>query len=149
VIALAFVGCERKADSAPPGLQVAQSKGDEFAVSASVEGTIRPGSEAALVARVEARKGFHINAEYPVNFRPQNNTDGVKFEKERYPLHESAERIPCGKGSEHACELRATVPFTALSPGEQRVAGILAFSVCTEEKCLIEKAPIEVLLSVR
>lgn len=145
-LTLIFAACERKVDS---GSQPAQSKGDEFLVSASIPGPVRAGSEAALVARVEARKGFHINAEYPVSFRPQKSTEGIKFERDRYPLHESAERIPCGTASADACELRARVPFAAVAPGEQRVEGILAFSVCTEEKCLIEKARIDVPISVR
>jgi hypothetical protein len=149
LVALSLAACERKPTSTSEGPPIAQSKGDEFAVSAVVEGPVNAGSEAALLARVEARKGFHINAEYPVNFRPDKTRQGIEFDRERYPLQESAERIPCAKGNENACELRARVPFTATSPGDHRVGGILAFSVCSEEKCLIEKAPLEVQVSVR
>ena len=107
------------------------------------------GSQADLLARVEARNGFHINAEYPVAFRPEQTADAIKFDRDRYQLQSSAERIPCSEGSEEACELRGRVPFTAASPGDHRVAGVLAFSVCNAEKCLIEKAPLEVRVSVR
>jgi hypothetical protein len=149
LIAVSLAACERKATSTSQGTPIAQSKGDEFAVSASVEGPLSVGSEAALLARIEARKGFHINAEYPVNFRPDTGRQGIAFDRERYPLHELAERTPCPKGSHDACELRARVPFTATAPGDHTVGGILAFSVCSEEKCLIEKAPLEVHVTVR
>jgi hypothetical protein len=149
LIAVALAACERKAESTPQRTSMAQSKGDEFAVSASVEGPLSAGSEAAFLTRVEARKGFHINAEYPVSFRPNTGSEGIKFNRERYPLQELAERIPCAKEPKDSCELRARVPFTATSPGDHRVGGILAFSVCSEEKCLIEKAPIEVQVTVR
>ena len=147
--AISFTACERKADSTSEGTPIAQSKGDEFAVSASVEGPLSAGTEAAFLARVEARKGFHINAEYPVSFRPNTGSEAIKFDRERYPLQESAERVPCAKEAKDACELRARVPFTATSPGDHRVGGILAFSVCNEEKCLIEKAPLDVHVTVR
>ena len=150
LLAISLAACERKPSSTSDGTPpIAQSKGDEFAVSASVEGPLSAGSEAAFLARVEARKGFHINAEYPVSFRPSTGSEGIRFERERYPLQESAERVPCAKEAKDACELRARVPFTAAAPGDHRVGGILAFSVCSEEKCLIEKAPLEVHVTVR
>ena len=149
LIATSLAACERKADSTSGGVPIAQSKGDEFAVSASVEGPLSAGAEAMLVARVEARKGFHINAEYPVSFRPNMGSEAIKFDRERYPLQESAERVPCAKEAKDACELRARVPFTASSPGDHRVGGVLAFSVCSEEKCLIEKAPLDVHVAIR
>lgn len=149
VISLAFHACTRQSTSAPEGAKAASSKRTEFAVNASIEGPVSAGAKAALLARVEARNGFHINPDYPVAFRPEQIAEGIKFDRERYQLQNSAERIACSKGSEHVCELRGRVPFTAASPGDHRVTGILAFSVCNAEKCLIEKAPIDVRVSVR
>lgn len=123
--------------------------GDEFALTADVGGDVSTGSTAELVTRVEAKKGFYINAEYPISFRPEKSSEGVRFEQDRYALADSAERTPCEKKPENACTFRAKVPFTATSPGEQTVAGILAFSVCNPERCLIEKQPVEVKVSVR
>jgi hypothetical protein len=89
---------------------------------------------------VQAKGGMHINAEYPINFRPVRTVNSVKFGREKFDLVKEARRTPCeGKGRDD-CALTAPIPFTIDAPGPRRVEGILAFSVCDKNRCLIEKA---------
>ena len=166
VVALALLGgCQKEQPAGAPGPQAASRgpatdtggprTGREFKVGAAVEGPVTAGGGGALVARVEAGEGFYINAEYPVSFRPDKSSDGVRFAQERFALQESAERTPCPGAVAHAgaapnaCTLSARVPFSATAAGPQRVAGVLAFSVCNPERCLIDKVPLEVTVEVR
>jgi hypothetical protein len=92
------------------------------------------------VIRLEAKDGFHVNADYPLSFRPDGSSPGITFEGERIDLAKKAERTPCPTAPQDACTVRARIPFRAAGPG--RAAGIFAFSVCTPEQCLIEKVPV-------
>jgi hypothetical protein len=74
---------------------------------------------------IEARAGFHLNAEYPANFKPQ---DGGRIE-----LNDIMEKLPCPGDPSHNCAASACVP---------RVDGVVAFSICSKDTCLIEKVPV-------
>jgi hypothetical protein len=41
------------------------------------------------------------------------------------------------------------IPFSAASAGSFTIAGTLSFSTCTEDKCLIDKAHLAVMVDVR
>ncbi|HSN90794.1 MAG TPA: hypothetical protein VLS93_06170 [Anaeromyxobacteraceae bacterium] len=97
--------------------------------------------------RITARGGYHVNEEYPMSFRPAADAAAV-FPAERLaPAPRS--RTPCGGGVAGACEVSAAIPFRVQAPGEVRLAGTLAFSVCTAERCLVEKAPLAISVAAR
>ncbi|MBL8955340.1 MAG: hypothetical protein JNK82_31490 [Myxococcaceae bacterium] len=75
---------------------------------------------------VKTASGYHVNDEYPVSFQPEGG--------ERLQLKDVVTKTACESGGGFSCT--AVVAFP-------NVAGTLAFSVCSEEKCLIEKVAIK------
>ncbi len=71
------------------------------------------------------RAGFHVNPDYPIRF---TLTGGTKIDRDKFKLD------PCAPPSKDTCAARAPIP--------PRAEGILAFSVCNPERCIIEKIPL-------
>jgi len=106
------------------------------------------GAAARLEVEIAARGGFHINDEYPLNFRP-TPSEGATFPKRRFDRDDGLALEPCATGGRDACVARLPVPFTPKEPGPLSLSGTVHFSVCNPEKCLIQKVelavPVEVL----
>lgn len=127
---------------ANPGAAVPRKTTGQYEATLRVEapGGDREGAEGLVIVHLEARDGFHVNAEYPLSFRPTKGT-GVRFPEERFMLHEVVQKVPCAEGSEDICRVEARLPFKVTGGREHSQAeGVLAFSVCNPEQCLIEKA---------
>ena len=104
-------------------------KEEHFELRMMSEGPHAVGAAEAVKIVLEAAGGYKVNQEYPYKFqlRPSPGVsypaaivkrDRVKLEKHRATM---------------------TVPFTPTSEGSTTVMGQFSFSVCTDEKCLIEK----------
>jgi hypothetical protein len=116
-------------------------------VALEAPGPVRAGEPAEAWLRVTARGGYHVNEEYPMSFRPAGDaTAGLGGD--RVAL-QARTRAPCGGEGGGACEVTAPLPFVPPAPGEARLSGTLAFSVCTAERCLIEKVPLATPVAVR
>jgi hypothetical protein len=137
------------AAAAPAGPAEARSRaeGEHWTAALEASGPVRAGEPAEGRVRVTARGGYHVNEEYPMSFRPAGGA-GARFSGERVALA-PREKTACGGGVEGACEVTAPLAFVPEAPGEVRIAGTLAFSVCTAERCLIEKAPLAVSVAAR
>ena len=83
--------------------------------------------EAEIV--LSAKAPFHVNDKYPYKFKIKE-APGLKFTN-----------LVVAKDLVKLEPARATVPvaFTPESAGKHTVAGQLSFSVCTVDKCMIEK----------
>lgn len=83
--------------------------------------------EAEIV--LNAKAPYHVNDKYPYKFKIKE-APGLKFAN-----------LVVAKDLVKIEPARATVPvaFTPESAGKHTVAGQLSFSVCTEDKCMIEK----------
>ena len=91
----------------------------------------KAGEACTVAVKLTALSGFKVNKEYPFKFVPAA-ADGVTHE---------------GKGQfafegEQAGTM--TVTFRAAAPGTVHVAGTFKLSVCSEDTCEIEDAPIAV-----
>jgi len=86
----------------------------------------QPG-EAEIV--LSAKPPYHVNDKYPYKFKLKEAA-GLKFAN-----------LVVAKESVKFEPLRATVPvaFTPESAGPHTVSGQLSFSICTDDKCMIEK----------
>ena len=93
------------------------------------------GKPAAFEVKVTARGGYHLNPDYPSNFKA---ADGGEV---RYPAPrvDQFTREPCADAPADSCAASATIPFVADRAGEHRVGGTLAFCVCNADECRIEK----------
>lgn len=96
----------------------------------------KPG-EAEIV--LDAKPPFHVNDKYPYKFKLKE-APGLSFPA---PL--------VGKDAVKLEKARATmnVSFTPKSAGKHELAGQFAFSVCTDDKCLIEKRDLSLLVDAK
>jgi hypothetical protein len=120
------------APSAPAAEQgTAQSQYDEsnFELRIVPSGEVKAGQASRAEITLVAKPPFKVNQDYPYKFKV-GDTQGVKPEK---PVV-SSEALKLE-------EKRAVmnVGFTADKPGKSKMVGQFSFSVCTADKCLIEK----------
>jgi hypothetical protein len=149
LVALALAACQPSAPAQPappplpaaPPAAVAPGEPPPFEVALQPPAAARAGEAATARVVLRARGGFHVNRDYPMAFRPEPGSVAA-FGAERVALGDGAERTPCAAEPEEACAVAAPLAFTLKEPGEARLAGTLAFSVCTKEICRIEKVPL-------
>lgn len=122
------------------------ASGDAFELELKAPASASADQPGELLIAIAAKPGFKINAEYPHAFRPEKDS-GVAFDAAKYDLAAGA-KTPCEKKAEDACRLEAKVPFKATTAGAQKASGTVAFSVCNDEVCLIEKVPVTATIAV-
>lgn len=105
-----------------------------YTVRFTVESPCKHGETCTALVTVDAKGGFHINDKYPYRFKLDEPGPGLKYPKPQVGRED-------GTFSETKAVLR--VPFVAASAGEVKVGGTLSFSVCSDEKCLIDKQALE------
>lgn len=107
---------------------------DSFIVELSGPSAIGIGERASFVVTLRAGSGYKVNPEYPHKLRLKE-ASGLTF----------AQRV-VDASSANVSKDAATFPIAveATAPGAHKVAGQLAFSVCTPEKCLMERRELEV-----
>jgi hypothetical protein len=105
---------------------------------------MRPASEfvagkpGVVEIQVEARGGYHMNDTYPYRFKTAAS-DGVKFGA---PVFEkSAMQLEAARGT-------MKVDVTPESAGAKSVSGMFHFSVCSADRCLVEKRELKLPLAV-
>lgn len=101
-------------------------------------GVYASGANASVIAVVNAKPPYKCNAQYPYKFVLDPPASGLT-----YPSSTVRGMKVDGK--------RATMPiaFVASSAGSHTVGGTLSFSTCTEDKCLVDKAHLTVVVQVR
>lgn len=149
LLALLLAGCTKEsAPATPPAAPPPEKKTEEKNYELSMTSpALKAGQESsAATITVTAISGFHVNPDYPVSFRPEGS-EAVKFSGERVALTPGT-KTPCAAKAEDACKVEFPLPLTPEKAGAAKVAGIVAFSVCSEDKCLIEKVPLSLALKV-
>lgn len=134
-------GDTKPAAPAAPAEQKAKrgSAADEESFSAWLEGDVplSAGQSTNLRVVLQAKPPYHVNADYPhkITLDP---AAGVT-----YPA-------PVAKGMQVTpAQGVMPVPVVAGPAGQATVKGKLAFSVCTEERCLIEKRELALDVEIR
>lgn len=131
--------------AAPAGGEAAAPAGSarydepKFALAAQPSGTYSAGKEGTVEIVLDAKAPFHANQQYPYKFKTKEAA-GVKFAQ---PV--------VGKDAAKIEQARVTmrVPFVPDSAGQHTVSGQFAFSVCTEETCLMEKRDLALVVDVK
>ncbi len=90
---------------------------------------LKGGQQGTVEVVLVAKAPFHVNDKYPIKLKLKE-TPGVKYEN-----------LTIGKDAAKVEAMKAVMPvsFTPDAAGKRTVAGQFAFSVCTEDKCLMEK----------
>jgi hypothetical protein len=111
----------------------------KFALVAQPSGAYAAGKEGAVEIVLDAKPPFHANQQYPYKFKAKEAA-GVKFSQ---PV--------VGKDAAKIEPQRVTmrVPFVPDAAGQRTVSGQFAFSVCTEETCLMEKRDLALVVDVK
>jgi hypothetical protein len=109
-----------------------------FDLSIEPKGDFKSGQAGTVEIVLLAKGPFKVNDKYPYKFKVKEGAgvkypgpvikDGVKLEKTRAVL---------------------PVPFTPESTGKKQIAGRFDFSVCTPERCLIEKRELALAIDVK
>lgn len=93
---------------------------------------------ATVEAVLVAKPPYHCNAEYPHKFKLGAAPAGLSYPEATV------------KGAQVTAERSVLrIPVQAQSPGKATVSGTLQFSVCTEERCLVEKRDLSLNLEVK
>jgi hypothetical protein len=124
-------GASAPAASEPGASSPASAQFDEAAFSLRIEpsGPYAVGKPCLASVHLAAKGAHHVNQEYPHKFKLRSE-EGV-----RYP------QPVVGRESMKIEAKRAdfTVPFTPSRTGKLTISGEFAFSLCTADRCLIEK----------
>ena len=115
---------------AAPAAAAASHRFDEasFKLEMRKAGTYQKQAAAKVEVLLEAKAPYHVNEQYPIKLRLEP-VDGVKFD---------SEVVGKDKVAVQAKKAVMTVGFTPEASGVKRIAGKLKFSVCSEERCLME-----------
>ena len=117
--------------AAPAPAADAVSKYNEanFELTLAPKGSYSAGQAGEAEIVLAAKAPFHVNQNYPYKFKLKE-APGLKFAN-LVVTKEAVKLEPA----------RATLPvaFTPETAGKHTVAGQLSFSVCTDDKCMIEK----------
>jgi hypothetical protein len=100
--------------------------------------SLKAGQPGTVEVVLSAKAPFHVNDKYPIKLRLKE-TPGVKYEN-----------LTVGKDAVKLEPMKAVMPvsFTPDGAGKRTVAGQFAFSVCTEDKCLMEKRDLKLDVNV-
>jgi hypothetical protein len=111
---------------------------EPFSIWLQAASPIAAGAPATVEAVLVAKPPYHCNAEYPHKFKlgaapaglsyPEATVKGMKVTAERSVL---------------------SIPVQAQAAGKATVSGTLSFSVCTDERCLVEKRELALNLEVK
>ena len=122
------------AEAAPPTPEAAAPAANKyneagFDLVIQPKGAYASGQPGEAEIQLSAKAPFHVNEKYPYKFKLKE-APGIKYAN-----------LVVAKDAVKLEPTKATVPvaFTPESAGKHTVAGTLSFSVCTDDKCMIEK----------
>jgi hypothetical protein len=138
VSAVADSQSPRAGTPAPSASAPSHVKEQHFDLNMSARGPFRLGAPGEAEIVLVALGTYKVNQEYPIKYTLENSV-GVD-----YPV--SVVKRDRAK-VEHA-RATMTVPFVPRAAGDQRIVGEFAFSVCTDQKCVLEKQALGVTVRV-
>ncbi len=111
---------------------------ESFSVWLQAVSPVAAGGSATVEAVLVAKPPYHCNAEYPHKFKLGAAPPGLSYPEATV------------KGMQVTAERSVLrIPVQAQSPGKATVSGTLSFSVCTDERCLVEKRELALNLEVK
>jgi hypothetical protein len=123
--------------AASPGISGPVVAGEGFAVHLEAQGAPTLGKASSVKVVLNAKAPFHCNDKYPYKFTPTAN-----------PSLTFSEAVARGMNIAPT-EATMDVSFTPTQAGALTVSGELSFSVCTDDRCLVEKQALSVVVNVK
>jgi hypothetical protein len=124
------------AESPPKGPLSSTLEEDAFGIEFSAPVNVKVGEPFAIALKLAAHGGYKVNQEYPIKFA----LDGAQLTFDPAVLKKEQLTLELKKA-----ELKGKA--TASAKGALTLHGKLSFSVCTDERCLIEKREVAVKVS--
>jgi hypothetical protein len=115
---------------------------DTYRVEMTTAGPYKSGAAGSVKITLTAKAGFHINGQYPYRFKASASApaEGVSYPK---PVLERAD----GQFDEKSAVF--SLPFVVGHAGKFAVGGVLNLSVCSPASCIVQKAPLDVTITVQ
>ena len=113
---------------------------DTYLVEIAAGGSYKAGQAGSVTVTLTTKGVFHINGQYPYRFKTASPPDGVSYPK---PVLERAD----GQFAEKTATFK--LPFVANHAGSFDVGGVLHMSVCSPNSCIVQKAPLDVSITVQ
>jgi hypothetical protein len=140
---LANAGSPAAASDAPPAGKAEARKGavvseEAFSAWLQADSPLAAGALTHIEAVLVANPPYHCNAEYPHKFKLNAAPPGLTYPEEVV----RGMQVSAARGV-----LR--IPVQAKAAGAAAVSGTLSFSVCTEERCMVEKRDLTLNLDVK
>jgi len=120
----------------PLPLSPAVAQGENWRAALQPPAAAKAGAPAVAQVRLTALSGHHVNLEYPTSFTPDASAT-VKFAGDRLALA-PGEKVPCAERPAETCQVALPIAFT-MGQRPAALSGVVAFSVCTAERCHIHK----------
>jgi hypothetical protein len=133
------VQAAQPAEPAASGAAASQLSEGPFELKLQGAGPFEVGKPAKAELVLLAKAPFHVNDKYPYKFKL----------KEAAGLTFPAPVVGKDAAVLEKASVTMAVPFSATSAGKHTLAGQFAFSVCTDEKCLIEKRELALELTAK
>ncbi len=132
---------ERSPEAANANVASSGPRVDEsaFTLSLAPGAPYSAGVAGVLLLELKAKAPHHVNQEYPHKLKLKP-TDGVTFPNST--LTRDAMKL-------EAMAVSLKVPFTPTRSGALTISGEFAFSLCTADRCLIEKRALSTEIQVR
>lgn len=112
--------------------------GASFSAWLQTAGAYEAGKPATVTAVLTARDPYKCNDKYPYKFKLDPAGAGVSYPE------------PIVRGMQIAPKRSTmTIPFIPSQAGPATISGTLYFSVCTDERCLIEQSKLSVSVDVK
>jgi hypothetical protein len=112
---------------------------ENFKLTFKAKGGYGVGKPGEAVLELEPKNGYHTNDQYPYKLKLTACT-GLKYPN--LTIRDEAIKLEKMKGS-------LAVPFVPESVGSKTLAGTFSFSVCSEERCLVEKRDLSLKIEVQ
>jgi hypothetical protein len=113
---------------------------DTYLVEIVPIGPYKAGQAGSVKVTLTTKGVFHINGQYPYRFKTASPPEGVSYPK---PVLERAD----GQFAEKTATFQ--LPFVANHAGTFDVGGVLHMSVCSPNSCIVQKAPLNISVSVQ
>lgn len=105
------------------------------------------GEAAPVFVEIEARPGFHLNADYPHVVRFESEPT-ARVGAARVDKSSGLAIDPCQHSSKAQCRARAATTLAADAAGDVPLRARVSYAVCDADRCLIEKPTLTATLRV-
>lgn len=127
-------------DPSAPKVDASSVSAEAYGVDMKAQTAYAAGKEGTVDVVISAKGEFKINSQFPFRLKLGEPPEGVAYPK---PVLKKDD----GTFSEKQGTFK--VPFVAQKAGTYTISSTVSLSVCNDKKCLMEKVPVDVQVTVK